>query len=116
MADAARSQGVKYVFGEKGHVKKVFYDRDGTCKGAVSADGTVHQADLVVLATGANTATLVDAKTEVVAQTSVICVIKLEPHEIGKYRDIPIIDDFEQGAKFFDLVRALERHFANASS
>lgn len=90
---------MEYVFGERGHVKQVFYDRDGTCKGVIAADGTVHSADLVVLATGANTATLVDAKTEVVAQTSVICVIKLEPHEIEKYRDIPIIDDFEQGAR-----------------
>lgn len=62
------------------------------------ADGTVHSADLVVLAAGANTATLVDAKTEVVAQTSVICVIKLELHEVEKYRDIPIIDNFEKGA------------------
>lgn len=97
MANAARDQGVQYIFGEKGHVKQLFYDRDGTCKGAIAADGTVHRADVVVLATGANTATLVEAKTEVVAQTSVICVIQLEPHEIEKYRNIPIIDDFDQG-------------------
>lgn len=56
-----------------------------------------HQADIVLLASGANTATLVDAKKEVVAQCSVICVMKLEPHEVEKYRNIPIIDDFEQG-------------------
>ena len=97
MADAARSNGVRYVSGEKGYVKELFYDRNGTCKGAISADGTVHRADLVVLATGSNTATLVDCKTEVVAQTSVIAVMKLESHEVEKYRNIPIIDDFEQG-------------------
>ncbi|KAM0327549.1 hypothetical protein ACHAQA_005840 [Verticillium albo-atrum] len=105
MANAARQQGVNYIFGDSGYIKKLFYDRDGTCKGAIAADGTVHQADLVVLSTGANTATLVDgAKMEVVAQTSVICVIQLEPHEIAKYQDIPIIDDFEQGKPLLALL------------
>lgn len=97
MAKAARAQGVKYVTGDVGYIKKLLYDDDGTCKGAVAADGTIHEADLVVLTTGANTASLVEASKEVVAQTSVICVMKLEPHEIEKYKDIPIIDDFEQG-------------------
>ncbi|KAF6819859.1 fructosyl amino acid oxidase [Colletotrichum plurivorum] len=100
MADAARAQGVKYVTGDSGYIKKLLYDSDGTCKGAVAADGTVHEAEIVVLATGANTAALVEASKEVVAQTSVICVMKLEPHEIEKYKDIPIIDDFEQGIIF----------------
>ncbi|KAI8192175.1 L-pipecolate oxidase [Colletotrichum sp. SAR 10_75] len=100
MANAAKAQGVKYISGEAGYVKKLLYDSDGTCKGAIAADGSIYTADIVVLATGANTATLVDAKKEVVAQTSVICVMKLEPHEVEKYKDIPIIDDFEQGIIF----------------
>ncbi|KAJ5017499.1 L-pipecolate oxidase [Colletotrichum sp. SAR 10_99] len=100
MANAAKAQGVKYISGEAGYVKKLLYDSDGTCKGAVAADGSIYTADIVLLATGANTATLVDAKKEVVAQTSVICVMKLEPHEVEKYKDIPIIDDFEQGIIF----------------
>lgn len=97
MATAAKANGVKYIFGGEGHVKKLLYDSKGTCVGVISENGTVHQADVVVLATGANTATLIEAKEEVVAQTSIICVIKLEPHEVEKYRNIPIIDDFEQG-------------------
>ncbi|KAI3555051.1 hypothetical protein CABS01_11539 [Colletotrichum abscissum] len=100
MANAAKSQGVKYICGESGHAKKLVLDGNGKCEGVLAADGTLHVADIVVLSTGANTATLVDAKKEVVAQTSVICVMKLEPHEIERYKDMPIIDDFEQGIIF----------------
>lgn len=97
MADAARAKGVNYIFGDAGYVKRLVYDSAGTCKGVVTADGTTYEADIVLLASGANTATLIDAGQEVVAQCSVICVMKLEPEEIAKYQDIPIIDDFEQG-------------------
>lgn len=97
MANAARTNGVKYIFGDAGYVKRLLYNQSGTCTGVVSADGTIYSADIVLLASGANTATLINAKEEVVAQCSVICVMKLEPHEIEKYKNIPIIDDFEQG-------------------
>lgn len=99
MANAARANGVKYIFGDAGYVKKLVYDSNGTCKGVVAADGTVYEADIVLVASGANTASLIDAKQEVVAQCSVICVMKLEPHEISKYENIPIVDDFEQGKR-----------------
>lgn len=97
MANAAKGNGVKYITGDAGYVKKLLYDSDGTCSGAVTADSAIHTADIVVLSTGANTATLVAAKEEAYAASSAICVIQLEPHEIEKYKDIPIIDDFEQG-------------------
>ncbi|KAH9886133.1 FAD dependent oxidoreductase [Xylariomycetidae sp. FL2044] len=100
MANAAKSKGVKYTFGDAGYAKKLLYEADGTCTGVLTADGTVHRADVVILASGANTATLVEAKQEVVAQNSTIAVIKLEPHEVEKYRNIPIIDDFEQAIIF----------------
>lgn len=98
MANAARINGVKYICGDAGYVRKLIYEADGTCTGAVAADGTVHKADVVLLASGANTATLVElAKQEVSAYCSAIMVIQLEPHEVEKYKNIPIIDDFEQG-------------------
>ncbi|TDZ21754.1 L-saccharopine oxidase [Colletotrichum orbiculare MAFF 240422] len=100
LANAARVRGVEYMSGDAGHVKRLLYDEDGTCTGAVTADGSIYQADMVVLSTGAGTAALVDAKKEVVAQTSVICVMKLEPDEVEKYQGIPIIDDFEQAIIF----------------
>lgn len=97
MANAAKANGVKYITGDSGYVKKLVYDSSGACSGAVAADGTVHTADIVVLSSGANTATLVEAKDEAYAASSAICVIQLEPHEIEKYKNIPIVDDFEQG-------------------
>lgn len=120
MANAARSNGVKYISGDAGYVKKLVYEQDGTCTGAVSADGTVHKADIVLLASGANTATLVDlAKQEVVAQCSAIMVIQLEPHEVEKYKNIPIIDDFEQGRLatlgFTRVLQKLTRSQASSS-
>ena len=97
MAKAAEKKGVRYVTGDAGQIKQLYYDQDGTCKGAIAANGHLHRADLVVVAAGASLPALIDAASDVVAQTSAICVIKLEPDEIEKYRDIPIIDDFEQG-------------------
>lgn len=98
MALAAQEKGARYITGDAGHIKKLLYDRDGTCTGVVAANGQVHQADMVVVAAGASLPALVEgAGTDVVAQTSAICVMQLEPHEVDKYKDIPIIDDFEQG-------------------
>lgn len=107
MANAARENGVKYITGDAGYVKKLVYESSGACSGVVAADGTVHTADIVVLSSGANTATLVAAKDEAYAASSAICVIQLEPHEIEKYKNIPIVDDFEQGTvKTPDLLPA----------
>ncbi|KAI0159937.1 FAD dependent oxidoreductase [Hypoxylon sp. FL1284] len=100
MANAARKLGVKYIFGDTGYARKLVYAADGTCTGVITADGATRNADVVVLASGANTASLVEAKEEVVANSSAIMVIKLEPDEIAKYRDIPIVDDFEQAIIF----------------
>lgn len=97
MANAARANGVKYITGDAGHVKKLVYESSGACSGAVAADGTVHTADIVVLSSGANTATLIAAQDEAYAASSAICVIELEPHEIEKYESMPIISEFEQG-------------------
>ncbi|KAG5786006.1 hypothetical protein H9Q73_000306 [Fusarium xylarioides] len=81
-------------------IKELLYE-DGACKGAVAANGEIHRADKVIVAAGAGLPALVEgARTDVRAETSVICVMKLEPHEIEKYKDIPIIDDFEQGIIF----------------
>lgn len=97
MAKAAEANGVKYIFGDAGHARRLVYDADNRCIGAICHDGSFHQADVVVVATGANTATLVEAKTEVEAQCSAICVIQLTPEEVVKYKDMPIITNVEQG-------------------
>lgn len=118
MANAAQAKGAKYISGDAGHIQRLWYDQDGVCKGAIAANGQVHTADLVVVAAGASLPALVDgARTEVVAQTSAICVIQLEPHEVEKYRDIPIIDDFEQGKfSLFSRKLACSSHTKASSS
>jgi hypothetical protein len=63
----------------------------------LTADGSTHTADLIILANGAQIPKLVEAKDEVEASGSAVAVIELTPAEAEKYKDIPIIDDFEQG-------------------
>lgn len=102
MANAARDKGVRYVFGDAGYVKSLVYDdHTGACTGARTADGTVHHANLVVVASGANTATLLpDAGIEGPAECSAIAVIQLTPEEAERYRKTPIIEDFESALYF----------------
>lgn len=100
MANGARANGVKYVCGDAGYVRRLIYDGNNKCIGAITNDAVLHQADIVVVATGANTATLVEAKTEVEAQCSAICVLQLESDEVAKYKDMPIVSNLEQGIIF----------------
>ncbi|OAA60312.1 FAD dependent oxidoreductase [Niveomyces insectorum RCEF 264] len=102
MANAAREKGVRYLFGDAGFVKKLVYDdHTGACTGVVTADGTVHHADLVIVSNGAAAATILpDARNECVAQGSAICVIQLTEEEAKKYRATPIVEDFEQAIIF----------------
>ncbi|KAM0331106.1 hypothetical protein ACHAPQ_006159 [Fusarium lateritium] len=100
MAVAAQEIGVKYITGDAGQIKTLVYE-DGVCTGAIAANGQLHTADKIIVAAGASLPGLIEgARTDVKAETSAICVIQLEPHEIEKYKDIPIIDDFEQGIIF----------------
>ncbi|CAH0046680.1 unnamed protein product [Clonostachys solani] len=100
MANAARTNGVEYVSGDAGYTRRLVYDGNKKCIGAICNDGSFHQADIVVIAAGANTATLVDARNEVEAQCSAICVLQLKPEEIEKYKDMPVISNLEQGIIF----------------
>ena len=97
MALAAQANGVNYLSGDAGYVKKLLYDDSGRCIGCLSADGHAHIAEVVILSTGANTAALIDAKDEIVARSHCVGVIQLAPEEVEKYSSLPIIDDFEQG-------------------
>lgn len=84
--------------GRSGTAVRLIYDeKDGTCTGVLTADGSTHTADIVILANGAQIPTLIEAKDEVEASGSAVAVIELTPAEAEKYKDIPIIDDFEQG-------------------
>jgi sarcosine oxidase/L-pipecolate oxidase len=97
MAAAAQEDGVTYISGDAGYVQQLVYDETGKCIGALTKDGRSHLADIVILSTGANTAALIDAKDEIIAKSLCLGVVALTPAEAEKYKDIPIVDNFEQG-------------------
>lgn len=96
-AQAAQANGVKYISGDSGYVKKLLFNEQGECIGALSANGQAHLADIVIVCTGANTAALVEAKDEIIARSHCVGVIQLTHEEAEKYKGLPIVDDFEQG-------------------
>ncbi|KAK3185733.1 hypothetical protein K4F52_005598 [Lecanicillium sp. MT-2017a] len=99
-AVGAQSNGVNYISGSTGHVKRLLYDEKGTCIGALAENGQAHLAEVVIVCTGANTAALVEAKNEIVARSHCVGIIQLMREEAEKYKDLPIVDDFEQGILF----------------
>ncbi|CAI7611438.1 FAD dependent oxidoreductase [Penicillium manginii] len=99
-AQTAQANGVKYISGDAGFVKQLIYNEAGTCIGALAANRQVHLADVVIICTGANTATLIDSKDEIIARSHCVGVIQLTPEEVIKYKNLPIVDDFEQGILF----------------
>lgn len=99
--------------GRSGTAVRLIYDgSSGTCTCVLTADGSKHTADLVILANGAQIPTLIEAKNEVEASGSAVAVIELSPAEAEKYKDNPIIDDFEQGESPFKCVG---RHLVKAA-
>jgi sarcosine oxidase/L-pipecolate oxidase len=99
MANAAQANGVQYISGDAGYVQSLIYDESGKCTGAITKSNQAYFADIVILCTGASTAALVEAKDEIIARSHCVGVIQLTPAEVEKYRNLPIVDDFEQGMK-----------------
>ncbi|KAL2845260.1 FAD dependent oxidoreductase [Aspergillus pseudoustus] len=99
MAKAAMEKGVEYVSGDKGYVRKLVF-KDGECTGAVTADGTTYEAELVVVATGAWTPSLIDLHGQLTAKGHSVAHIKLTPAETAHYSKLPILDNLELGYFF----------------
>lgn len=97
MAGAAQKNGVKYISGEtKGKVQELILDdTTGKCKGVVTADGTRHEADMVILAAGAWTPSLLDVKGQLTAKGHSVAHIQLTPSETKHYASMPIMDNLE---------------------
>lgn len=97
MAQEAQKAGVKYVSGDGGRVNQLLFDQNAKCIGAQCADGSVHFADVVVLAAGAAAASILNMEGQLVAMGHTVGHIQLSPEEIEKYKDIPIVDHLEGG-------------------
>lgn len=102
MAKAAQDNGVEYISGEtKGYVRKLILDeKTGVCKGVLTADGVRHEADLVIIAAGAWTPSLLDLKDQLTAKGHGVAHIQLTPEETKHYSSFPIMDNLELGYYF----------------
>ncbi|KAL4862334.1 FAD dependent oxidoreductase [Aspergillus spectabilis] len=104
MAAAAAGNGVKYVTGEReGYIRNLLFSSEGgkkTCTGAITADGKVHTADIVILATGSWTPSLVDMEGQLTAKGHSVAHIQLTPSETKHYAKLPIMDNLELGYYF----------------
>ncbi|GLI79405.1 hypothetical protein PoHVEF18_007737 [Penicillium ochrochloron] len=102
MANASMEKGVQYISGEtKGHVRKLIFDEStGQCKWVLTADGTKHEADLVILAAGAWTPSLLDMHGQLTAKGHAVAHIQLTPAETMHYSSFPIMDNLELGYFF----------------
>ncbi|KAL4806609.1 FAD dependent oxidoreductase [Aspergillus unguis] len=99
MATAAMENGATYISGESGTVKELLFNGE-ECTGAVAADGTVYKADLVVLAAGAWTPSLLNVHGQLTAKGHSVAHIQLTPEERKYYSSFPIMDNLELGYFF----------------
>lgn len=84
--------------------------------GALSVHGHEHVADIVILASGANTGVLIDVKDKIAAQAMCVATIQLTPQEVVKYKDLPMVDHFEQGKYQCQRFACRERKAAHLST
>ncbi|KAE8147347.1 FAD dependent oxidoreductase [Aspergillus avenaceus] len=96
MALAAQEKGVQYISGEGGYVRKMVYEGD-RCTGVITEDGTTHNADMVIMAAGAWTPSLVDLNGQLTAKGHAVAHIQLTPEETQRYQTLPILDNLEHG-------------------
>ncbi|KAJ6007718.1 FAD dependent oxidoreductase [Penicillium herquei] len=101
MASVFQQQGVEYISGEKGYARKLILDDNSQeCKGVICADGTRHDADLVIIATGAWTPSLIDLQGQLTAKGHGVAHIQLTLAETKHYAAMPIMDNLELGYFF----------------
>ncbi|KAI9846608.1 MAG: hypothetical protein M1837_003849 [Sclerophora amabilis] len=100
MALAAQENGVEYISGDEGWMKEMIISSSGECTGVITMDGNVHTAEVVVLATGAWTPSLIDLSDQLTAKGHSIAHIQLSPAEQKRYEDMPIMDNLELGYFF----------------
>lgn len=108
----AKTAGVKYILGKKGEFEKFIKDGEDV-KGIVTADGEEHKADIVIVAAGAWTSSLVPELSPIQqADSGNILLIKIPPERkdlLKKYsiENFPVVawkqydHRFEGGGVFF---------------
>lgn len=100
VAMAAQENGVEFISGDRGFVRDVVTMPDGRCCGVTTKDGTTHLADVVVIAAGAWTPSLIDVQDQLTAKGHSVAHIQLSAEEARRYKDMPILDNLELGYFF----------------
>ncbi|KAI8936956.1 hypothetical protein NX059_006184 [Plenodomus lindquistii] len=93
------SRGVHFHSGASGTFTRPLL-KNGVCTGVQTLDGTTHHADIVVLATGAWSPTLVDLKEQCVSKAWVYAHLQLSPSEAAKYKNTPVVYNADVGFFF----------------
>ncbi|WVQ65965.1 uncharacterized protein L199_004143 [Kwoniella botswanensis] len=93
-----RKLGVKSAFGTSGTFKSLILGEDGqTCLGVRTVDGTEWPADLVILATGAWSPTLLDLEDQCVSKCWQFGHIQMTPEEVKQLQNTPTMYSSELG-------------------
>ncbi|KAK0637800.1 L-pipecolate oxidase [Lasiodiplodia hormozganensis] len=93
-----RQANASFLFGNP--VKRVIIE-GGVAKGVELADGKLLTADLVILATGAWTNTLLDLRDQVTSTGHEVAWLKLSPEMEERYKNMPITTNFATGFNIF---------------
>ncbi|MBW0523734.1 hypothetical protein O181_063449 [Austropuccinia psidii MF-1] len=90
-----QAAGVKFIVGPEGTVKSILKanvgNRPNQVIGVLMEDGSVLKGDKVILCAGAYTESLIDMEGQVTAVAYSTAHVALTPHEMKRYKDMPVI-------------------------
>lgn len=99
----AQKLNVRFMTGSQdGDVVELCYE-GGDVTGVRTRSGRVFEADCVILAAGARSSEIFEFGQQLLPKCWTLAHIKLEPHEIALYRDIPVMSNIERGFFIPDL-------------
>ncbi|OTA86165.1 hypothetical protein M434DRAFT_157511 [Hypoxylon sp. CO27-5] len=108
----AEKLGVRFITGQKGEVVELLFSNndqpdlikaekdDGsrrTLEGVKTADGTIHKANITILASGANAELLFDFKGQLRPTAWTLAHIRMKPSKAELYKNLPILFHIEKG-------------------
>jgi sarcosine oxidase/L-pipecolate oxidase len=89
---------IQFVNGQRGNVTQlVREDPGGQVAGALTADGTWHRGDIVILAAGAWSSQLLDFEGQATPAMGVATHINLSPMEASSLRGMSVFDVWSAG-------------------
>ncbi|KAL4781947.1 fructosyl amino acid oxidase [Aspergillus varians] len=119
MAEQSAGRGVSFHSRDSGHAQDLLFDETGTCVGVCTVGGTTYHADHIILAAGANTASLLDLEGQQYALGHTVCFIHLLPEETKQYKNMTLIADIEEGCIFppdeNNIIKIASVHFVTNS-